>query len=147
MDKRSFSKIQFLRVRAKEKGKKKTKQKKNRMRGSFSEIQVLGSKSMGFFKEKKSELSWETKWVPIEGRSRRENKSKRDFFFPPRIEAEHQGRLGHYDLLLSYDLTPTLLILMHDSFYYLIISLISIDFFINCHTCFTLFSIDSFLGA
>ena len=45
----------------------------------------------------------------------------------------------HY-LLLRYDPTPTLLILMHDSFYYLIISLISINFFINFHTCFTLFS-------
>ena len=48
----------------------------------------------------------------------------------------------HYYLLLRYDLTPILLILMHDSFYYLIISLVFINFFINCHTCFTIFSRD-----
>ena len=46
----------------------------------------------------------------------------------------------HYYSLLRYDFTLTLFIFMHDSFYYLIISLISINFFINFHTCFTLFS-------
>ena len=54
--------------------------------------------------------------------------------------------IAHYYLLLRYDFIPTLIIFMHDSFYYLIISLVSIDFFINCHTCFTLFSINPFLG-
>ena len=52
----------------------------------------------------------------------------------------------HYYLLLRYDLTPTLLIFMHDSLYYLIISLVSIDFLINCHTCLTLFSRDFIIG-
>ena len=50
-----------------------------------------------------------------------------------------------YYLLLRYDLIHTLLILMHHSIYYLIILLVSIDFLINCHTCFTLFSRDPFL--
>ena len=40
-----------------------------------------------------------------------------------------------------------LFVIMLDSFYYLIISLVSINFLINCHTCFTLFSKDSFLEA
>ena len=35
---------------------------------------------------------------------------------------------------------------MHDSFYYLIISLVSIDFLINCHICLTLFSRDLIIG-
>ena len=53
----------------------------------------------------------------------------------------HQSRfmIAHYYLLLRYDLTPTLLIIMHDVFYYLIISLVFIDFLTNNHTCFTFY--------
>ena len=54
--------------------------------------------------------------------------------------------IAHYYLLPRYAPTPTLLILMHDLFYYLIISLVSITFLVNCHVCFTLFSRDLFLG-
>ena len=54
--------------------------------------------------------------------------------------------IAHYYLMLMFDLIPTLLILMHDCFYYLIILLVFIDFFINCHTYFTLFSRDPFLS-
>ena len=49
--------------------------------------------------------------------------------------------IAHYYLLPRYDLTPTLFILIHDSFYYLII-LVFIDFLVNCHVCLTLFSRD-----
>ena len=41
--------------------------------------------------------------------------------------------IAHCYLLLRDDLIPTLFILMHDSFYYLIILLVSIDFLINCY--------------
>ena len=111
----------------------------------------MGSKSSGFLEENNSKLSEETEWVLVKGGSKRENHSKRDlfifiFFGFPRAEAKHQGLPLHYVLLLRYDLTPTLLILMHDSFYYLTISLVYIDFLINCCICLTLFSRDLFLG-
>ena len=54
--------------------------------------------------------------------------------------------IGHYYLLLRYDLTPVLFIFIYDSFYYLIISLVFIDFLVNRHVCFTLISRDPFLG-
>ena len=54
--------------------------------------------------------------------------------------------IAHYYFMLRYDLTPILFIFMHDLFYYLIILLVSIDFLINCHTCFTLFSKDLIIG-
>ena len=51
----------------------------------------------------------------------------------------------HYYLLSRYTLIPTLSILIHDSFYYLIISVLLINFLINCHIYLTLFSRNSFL--
>ena len=54
--------------------------------------------------------------------------------------------IAHYYLLPRYTLTPTLLILIHDSFYYLIILLVSINFLVNYHVYFTLLSRDELRG-
>ena len=60
--------------------------------------------------------------------------------------ANFVSMIVRYYLLPRYTLIPTLPIFIHDSLYYLIISLVSIDFLINCHTCFTLFSRDLIIG-
>ena len=58
----------------------------------------------------------------------------------------HDNALLFAAKVRSYSYFIYLFVLMLNLFYYLIISLVSIDLLINCHTCFTLFSKNLIIG-